>query len=195
MFLQTPPDSDAASRLYQKDIDSRGHVMNFNRAWAWRPDVAEAFLGLRTLLTANASLSSRELAILVCSAASSLGDSYCSLAWGKMLAAASDGPTAAAVLRAPDEAGLAPREKALADWARKVVQEPNGTAPKDVESLRAAGLSDKEIFEATVFVAFRLAFSTVNDALGVSPDWQVAQAAPPEVREAVTYGRPAAERT
>ena len=32
-------------------------------------------------------------------------------------------------------------------------------------------------------------FSTVNDALGVNPDWQVAQGAPPEVREAVTYGR------
>jgi len=192
MFLQTPPDDEAAARLYQKDIDSRGHVMNLNRAWAWRPDVTEAFLGLRTLLTANASLSPRELAVLVCSAASALGDSYCSLAWGKSLAAASDGPTAAAVLRAADDADLAPRERALAQWARKVVQDPNGTAARDVEALRAAGLSDKEIFEATAFVAFRLAFSTVNDALGVSPDWQVAQAAPPEVRQAVTFGRPAA---
>ncbi|HSV50668.1 MAG TPA: hypothetical protein VLJ57_01025, partial [Burkholderiaceae bacterium] len=58
-----------------------------------------------------------------------------------------------------------------------------------VDTLRAAGLSDQEIFEATVFVAFRMAFSTVNDALGVEPDAQVAEAAPPEVREAVTYGR------
>ena len=192
MFLQTPPDSEAASRLYQKDIDSRGHVMNLNRAWAWRPDVTEAFLGLRTLLTSSSTLSPRELAVLVCSAASTLGDSYCSLAWGKSLAAAADGPTAAAVLKGADEAGLPPRERALAQWARKVVQDPNGTAPEDVEILRAAGLSDKEIFEATVFVAFRLAFSTVNDALGLSPDWQVAHAAPPEVREAVTFGRPTA---
>jgi uncharacterized peroxidase-related enzyme len=195
MFLQTPPDSDGASRLYQQDIDSRGHVMNLSRAWAWRPDVADSFLALRTLLTSDSSLTARERAILVCSAASSLGDAYCSLAWGKMLAAASDGPTAAAVLRAPDEAGLAPREMALARWARQVVNDPNETAAKDVESLRAAGLSDKEIFEATVFVAFRLAFSTVNDALGVNPDWQVAQAAPTEVREAVTYGRAVAVQT
>lgn len=192
MFLQTPPDSDAASRLFQKDIDSRGHVMNFNRAWAWRPDVTEAFLGLRTMLTSSASLSPRELAVLVCSAASTLGDSYCSLAWGKSLAAASDGATAAAVLKGADEADLAPRERALAQWARKVVQDPNGTAKGDVDALRAAGLSDKEIFEATAFVAFRLAFSTVNDALGVNPDWQVAQAAPAEVRDAVSYGRAAA---
>jgi uncharacterized peroxidase-related enzyme len=189
MFLQTPPDSEGASRLFQQDIDSRGHVMNLSRAWAWRPDVADSFLALRTLLTSDSSLTARERAILVCSAASSLGDAYCSLAWGKMLAAASDGPTAAAVLRAQDEAGLAPRELALARWARQVVKDPNSTAAKDVESLRAAGLSDKEIFEATVFVAFRLAFATVNDALGVHPDWQIAQAAPAEVREAVTYGR------
>jgi uncharacterized peroxidase-related enzyme len=192
MFLHTPPDSEAASRLFQKDIESRGHVMNFNRAWTWRPDIAEAFLAVRTLLTSASSLSPRELAVLVCSTASSLGDSYCSLAWGKTLAAASDAPTAAAVLKNPDEADLAPREKALAQWARKVVDDPNGTAARDVDALRAAGLSDKEIFEATVFVSFRLAFSTVNDALGVSPDWQVAQAAPPEVREAVTFGRASA---
>ena len=192
MFLQNPPDSEAASRLFQKDIDNRGHVMNLNRAWAWRPDVAEAFLALRTQLTSNSSLSPRELAVLVCSMASRLGDSYCSLAWGKILAAASDGPTAAAVLRNTGEAELSPREKALAQWASQAVQDPNGTAAHDVDSLRAAGLSDKEIFEATVFVAFRLAFSTVNDALGVHPDWQVAQAAPPEVREAVTFGRASA---
>lgn len=195
MFLQTPPDSEGASRLYQKDIDSRGHVMNLNRAWAWRPDVTEAFLGLRTLLTSGSSLTQRELAVLVCSTASALGDSYCSLAWGKSLAAASDGPTAGAVLRDPDEADLAPRERALAHWARQVVSDPNGTRAQDVESLRAAGLSDKEIFEATVFVSFRLAFSSVNDALGVHPDWQVAQAAPQEVRDAVTYGRACAPPT
>jgi hypothetical protein len=54
-------------------------------------------------------------------------------------------------------------------------------------------LSEQEIFEATVFIAFRLAFSTVNDALGARPDWQLAAAASPEVRDAVTFGRPTTE--
>ena len=35
----------------------------------------------------------------------------------------------------------------------------------------------------TVFVAFRLAFSTVNDALGARPDWQIAAAAPATIRD------------
>lgn len=189
MFLQNAPDSEASARLYQGDVDKRGFVMNLSRAWAWRPDVAEAFLALRGLLTSTSSLSPREQAILTCAMASTLGDSYCSLAWGKMLAGASDPSTAAAVLSGSGGAALTPREEALAEWARKVVDNPNGTAAQDVDALRAVGCSEKDIFEATTFVAFRLAFSTVNDALGVSPDQQIAEAAPPEVRNAVTYGR------
>ena len=74
--------------------------------------------------------------------------------------------------------GLSARETALADWARQVVRDPNATTSDDVERLRDAGLSDREIFEATAFVTFRLALSTVNDALGAAPDKQLADAAP-----------------
>ena len=190
MFLQKAPDNDAAARLFQGDLDKRGFVMNFNRAWAWRPDVADAFLALRSLLTSTSSLSAREQAVLTCATASTLGDSYCSLAWGKMLAGAADPSTAAAVLSASPSAALTSREQALAAWGRKVVDDPNGTTAADIEALRRAGCSDKDIFEATAFVAFRLAFSTVNDALGVKPDRQIADGAPAEVRAAVAYGRP-----
>jgi len=190
MFLHNAPDSEAAARIYQGDLDKRGFVMNYNRAWAWRPDVADAFLALRSLVTSASSLSPREQAVLTCAMASTLGDSYCSLAWGKMLAGASDPSTAAAVLSASGSTALTPREEALAAWARKVVDNPNGTTAEDLDGLRAAYCSEKDIFEATIFVAFRLAFSTINDALGVEPDRQIAEAAPPEVRDAVDYGRP-----
>jgi len=192
MFLQSAPQTEAASRLFEKDIEGRGFVMNLSRAWAWRPDVCEAFLALRTQLTSGSALSQRELAVLVCATAANLGDSYCALAWGKTLAAAADAATASAVLRTSESAGLTLREQALAQWAHKVVTGPSDTQPQDVDALRTAGLSDKEVFEATVFISFRLAFSTVNGALGVAPDWQVAKAAPAEVRDAVTYGRASA---
>jgi hypothetical protein len=42
----------------------------------------------------------------------------------------------------------------------------------------------------TAFIDFRLAFSTINDALGAAPDLEVAAAAPEPVRAAVSYGRP-----
>jgi hypothetical protein len=38
-----------------------------------------------------------------------------------------------------------------------------------------------------------LAFSTVNDALGARPDWELAAAAPAAVRDAVGYGRTVSE--
>jgi hypothetical protein len=41
-----------------------------------------------------------------------------------------------------------------------------------------------------VFVALRLAFSTINDALGVLPDAALRTTAPEAVRDAVSYGRP-----
>ena len=79
----------------------------------------------------------------------------------------------------------------MAAWARKVATDPNATTPADIQALRDAGLDDGQIFAITAFVSLRLAFSTINDSLGAQPDAQLALSLPQEVREAVTYGRPA----
>jgi alkylhydroperoxidase family enzyme len=163
--------------------------MNLTKAWAWRPDVFEAFAALRSQLSTRSTLGKRDLAVLVCGTASELGDSYCSLAWGRTLAQEAGAASAAAVIGGRAGPGLSERDQALAAWARKVVADPNATTRADVDALRKAGLGDREIFEATVFIALRLAFSTVNDSLGVEPDRQVGESAPAEVRAAVTFGR------
>ena len=61
-----------------------------------------------------------------------------------------------------------------------------------METLRAAGFSDRDIAEVTMLIAFRIAFSTVNAALGAEPDHQLAEGVPGAVRKAVDYGRPVA---
>lgn len=104
-----------------------------------RPDVFDAFVGLRKLLTDQAALSLRERSVLVCATAANLGDSYCALAWGARLASTSDPMTAAAILQRKDAPELTAREKALAMWAAQVVREPNAIAVEDVDHLRAAG--------------------------------------------------------
>jgi uncharacterized protein YciW len=101
----------------------------------------------------------------------------------------SDDATAAQIIAGAPAPALSEREAALADWARQVVRDPNATTERNVARLRQVGLGDQEIFEATAFVAFRLAFSAINDALGAAPDKQLADAAPVEVRAAVDYGR------
>ena len=82
----------------------------------------------------------------------------------------------------------------MAAWARKIVKDPNATTPADVQALRDAELSGEQIFAITAFVALRLAFSTINDALGAQPDPQLVESLPKEVVDAVTYGRPASAK-
>ena len=189
MFLAVPESSDATERIYKSSADAQGFVMNLTKAWAWRPDVYEAFAALRAQLTSKSSLTKRDQAVIVCATAAQLGDSYCSLAWGKTLATEAGPASAAAVLAARETHVLTDRDRALATWARKVVADPNGTAESDIASLRAVGFGDREIFEITAFVAFRLAFSSINAALGASPDWELARTVPNEVSAVVTYGR------
>jgi uncharacterized peroxidase-related enzyme len=193
MFLSEPPVNEATSALYGRDLAEDGYVGNLTRLWAWRPDIFDAFFNLRTLLTENAVLSLRERALLVCATAASVGDSYCALAWGTTLAVQTDPTTAAAVLQGKKATALTAREEALVTWAGQVAREPNAIAVEDVNRLRGVGITDEEIFNATVFIAFRLAFSTVNDALGARPDQPLAAAAPALVREAVIYGRSVSE--
>ena len=189
MFLSQPSTPDAVAYLEQ-DKAAMGYVMNLERAWAWRPDIAQSFNALRKQLTDQSALTAREIALLVCSTARALGDSYCSLAWGAHLAKLATPELAAKILRNDDAIGLSQREQALHEWAQHVVRNPNGTTQQQIDGLRGVGFSDREIFEATTFIALRLAFSTINDALGAQPDRELADAAPAEVQAAVTYGRP-----
>jgi uncharacterized peroxidase-related enzyme len=192
-FLEEPQPSPQVQALYDEDLADGDYVWNVSRLWAHQPDTIRALFELMSAAFKPSGLSFRQRGILVTAAASTLGDAYCSLAWGGKLAGVSDADLAAGILNGSD-AGLTDQEKAMAAWARKVVRDPNATTPADVQELRDAGLDDEKIFAITAFVALRLAFSTINDALGAQPDAQLAESLPAEVRKAVTYGRPVAAR-
>jgi uncharacterized peroxidase-related enzyme len=189
-FLTAPAESAPVEEVFRANRETDGYVPNYVRVWCWRPEVLEAFAKLRADVLADSTLSEREVAVMVTATAATLGDSYCSLAWGEKLAEVSDGETAAGVIRRKD-AGLSSREAALAAWSRALVNDPNGTTPADVNRLREAGLGEREIFEATVWIGLRLGFSTINDALGTQPDSELIERVPAQVRDAVTFGRPA----
>jgi alkylhydroperoxidase family enzyme len=162
--------------------------MNVSRAWAWSPELLKQLFALMGNAIAMHDISARRRAVIVAAAASAYRDSYCSLAWGARLAAKAGPDVAAAVLTGSD-LGLTDDERALATWARKVARDPNATTATDVGKLRAAGFTDHQIFAITVFIGLRVAFSTVNDALGVRPDSQFRDEAPSQVRDAVNFGR------
>jgi uncharacterized peroxidase-related enzyme len=190
-FLAVPPTTDEVRRLYDEDVEDVGYVMNASRVWAHQPATQSGLFDLMGAAVAPLGLDTRGRGVLVAACASALGDSYCSLTWGRRLADAADADTAAAVLRGDDD-GLSAPERAMARWARAVTRDPNATTPDDVQALRDAGFSDPEVFAITAFVALRLAFATVNDALGARPDSELTERVPAAVRDAVDYGRPVA---
>ena len=181
--------TDDVRAIFEHAKKEDGYVSNHARLWAWRSDLDRSFTDLRVGFLGSTSLSDRERVIVVSAAVSAFGDSYCSLAWGSKLASLIGDEPAARVVRDRDPDVLTSRERALANWVRKVARDPNSTKQADIDELRAAGFGDREIFEATALAALRLAFSTVNDALGCPPDQEILDGAPADVRTAVSFGR------
>ena len=187
-FLPDPEPDPAVDEFYAEDLEELGYVMNGSRLWGRHPESWEALFKLVGIATELGELTFRQRGILVTATAATIRDSYCSMAWASKLATKTGPEIAAGILRG-DDSGLEPAERALAAWARKVASEPNATGQADIQSLRDAGFTDMQIFAITVYVAARLAFSTVNDALGSTPDAELAASLPQAVREATMFGR------
>jgi SAM-dependent methyltransferase/alkylhydroperoxidase family enzyme len=188
-FLTAPRHTPEAQRQFDNDLEGVGYVTNVSRLWAYMPTTLDGLSDLMSQAARAGSLTLEQRAVLVTAAASALGDSYCSLAWGKKLAAESGSDVAVAVIRGEDER-LDPVVRALAQWARAVATDPNGIDAADLQGLRDAGFDEEQIFAITTFVALRLAFSSVNDALGAEPDRQLGSSTPGPVVSAVSFGRP-----
>lgn len=73
------------SEAFHAEIHESGYVPNLLRLRAWRRDVQVAFEDLRKLVTSGSSLSPRDVAVVFRATASTLRDSYCSIAWGARL--------------------------------------------------------------------------------------------------------------
>jgi alkylhydroperoxidase family enzyme len=187
-FLNEPAPSEGQQKMYDADLDEDGFVWDSSKLWAHQPALDE---GLSTMIVAAAEaagLSRRDKAMLVIGQASTIGDSYCSYAWGRWLTEWEDADTALAALRR-DVTPFNERERALANWARTIADNPNRTASEDAQDLRDVGFDDPQILALTLYVALRMALSTTNDALGARPDIALADMLDPVVRAAITWGR------
>lgn len=86
-------------------------------------------------------------------------------------------------------AGLPAIEVAIIALTHKITQHAYKVTSRDIEELRSQGLSDDEILDITAAGAARNFFSRLLDAIGAEPD-QAYQEMDPEMREALTVGRP-----
>ncbi len=191
-FVKPAPDSPEASEFYEQDRAVDGYVNNSTSVLAWRPEVYRAWQTLGAAIRAGMDPRRYELATFA--AARRLRSSYCVLAHGKVLR---DQFLSAQQVRNVvvdhHNAGLEPLDVAVMDFADKVARGGADVTEADVTTLRDAGLSDDEIVDVVLTAAARCFFSTVLDALGVRPDSQFTTALEPDLREALTVGRPIAD--
>jgi SAM-dependent methyltransferase len=192
-FLREAPITSESDALYSEDVDDLGFVMNVTRLWSWQPTTVQEFFDLMGRAT-KGRLTFRERGLIVLATASSIDDSYCSTAWAHKLTPTVGADVAAAVLRGDDSA-LTPIEQAMTSWIRRVMRNATATTTNDIDDLRRAGIDDDKIFALTFYAAMRMAFSTLNNALGAHPDSQFRASVAPQVIAAIDYGRPMASQS
>jgi uncharacterized peroxidase-related enzyme len=136
-------------------------------------------------------MSVRRYELATLAAARALRSSYCMLSHGKLVARElMPSLQLLEVLRDHRAAGLDEAEAAIMDLAGKVAEDASSVEKADVERLRKLGLSDDEIFSVVAAAALRSFFTKTLDGLGVQPDAALGHLEPPELRDALTVGRP-----
>jgi uncharacterized peroxidase-related enzyme len=181
----------AVAAMYEADRQAFGHLPNFTEAFSLRPDVYAAWRQLNGAIKTNMDLRRYELATIA--AATRLRSSYCTLAHGSVLLdkflSADD---LHAVIGNRDDSELDAVDAAVIALADKVALDATSVTQSDIDPLRSLGLSDADILDVVLAAAARCFFAKVLDAIGIQADAKYAQL-DPELRDALTVGRPIAE--
>jgi uncharacterized peroxidase-related enzyme len=159
---------------------------NYEQAFATRPEVYAAWVGLNTAI--KSGMDRRRYELVSIAAARALTSSYCALAHAN--AALELGVASAEEVG--DPASLPPVEQAIVAFAEKVVRDATSVSQEDVDALRAHGLSDQDVFDVVAATTARCFFAKTLDAVGAQPDASLAELEPSALREQLTVGRPIA---
>jgi uncharacterized peroxidase-related enzyme len=189
-YISTRTDPDPGSKtfqMYERALAGYGYLPNMVKAFSHRPEVMEAWNGL--LASIKSGMDLRRYELVTMAAAKELHSSYCMLAHGSVLLhghyTASE---LQAVVEGADNSPLDEKDRAIMQFAAKVVRDATSVTPADVDALRGHGLSDGEIFDIVAAAAVRCFFSKTLDALGVLPD-STYHEIEPKLKRALVVGR------
>jgi uncharacterized peroxidase-related enzyme len=157
------------AEMYEDDRADQGYVANTTRAFSHRPQVLEAWAGLRAAVTG--AMDSRRYELATLAAARRLRSSYCMLGHGEVLATRFYNAEKLREIAADHRAaGLDEVDVAVMDLADKVAGDATSVTQGDIDRLRDLGLTDAEVFDVVATAAARAFFTKVVDALGFQPD-------------------------
>ncbi|MCV9960485.1 carboxymuconolactone decarboxylase family protein [Pararhizobium sp. BT-229] len=180
--------SEQTAAMYAQAEALYGYLPNMVKAFGHRPEVMERWSALLASIKSNMDLRRYELVTMA--AAKELKSSYCMLAHGSVLMR--DIFTADEMREVAEDTSEAPitdAERAIMQFAAKVVRDATSIEKLDVDILKKHGLSDAEIFDVVTAAAVRCFFSKTLDALGAQADSAYDTLAP-GLKAALVVGRP-----
>ena len=192
MFLQTIGEDEASGRvaaIYEAQRAQLGFVMAAARAFTARPDLLPAYTEFSDKIRSGFSLGLREWRLITLIAAKHTHSTYCSYVYSKQLI--DDLGSKEAVLAVQQDfrrAGLADRDVEMLAYAETIAKDASRVSPQDIERLRSAGFSDRQICDIALCAAFRCFVSRFFDAVGAGPE-DVYIDGDEEFRAAMTVGR------
>ncbi len=153
--------------LYAEILEKRGAVANVYTIHSLNPASLKNHLDLYlTLMFASSPLSRVERETLAVAVSSANECTYCITHHSEPLVRLTkDATLPAKVMEVPES--LSERERALIAFARKLTRRPGRMAEDDVEALREAGLSDREVLDAALITAYFNFVNRVVSGLGV----------------------------
>ena len=148
------PDDIAA--VYRANREKIGFVPNVFRAYARRPEHFRAFMSYHdVLMKAPSGLSRAEREAIVVAVSSENACQYCMTAHGAALRILGKDPILAEqIANNWQTAELTPRWRAMLEFASRVNEPGFAASDAEIDSLRAAGFSDDDVWDIAAIAAF-----------------------------------------
>ncbi|MFN4276652.1 MAG: hypothetical protein ACK4FJ_10165 [Ferrovibrio sp.] len=174
MYLQTVAEADATGALADiyKDQKARmGFVMATAFSMSPRPDLLPLYTDFMAKVRAGFSLGQREWRLITLVAAKQVPSTYCSYVYGQQLIADLGSKQAVIALQRDfRKAGLSEQDVAMLAYAEQIARDASKIGPADIEPLRRAGFSDRQICDIALRASLRCFISRFYDAVGAGPD-------------------------
>lgn len=192
MYLETIGDANATGRvaeIYAQQRERFGKVYSTARCMTTRPDLLPVYTDFIDTIRRGFSLSMREWKLITLIAARHVPSTYCSYVYAHQLV--DDLGSKEAVVAVQQDfrrAGLPTKDVEMLAYAEKIVKAPQSIERMDIERLRRAGFSDRQICDIALCASFRCFIGRFFDAVGAEPSPEFVDA-DPAFREPLTVGK------
>ena len=145
---------DVRERI-EEEAERAGFTPNVFLAYAYLPSHFRAFFGYYDAITQDSELTKAEIEMIIVATSSANDCYYCNVAHGALLRIYSEDPLLADQIVANHRAAdVSDRHRVMLDFAVKLTESPGRVDETDMQVMREAGFSDRQIWDVASVCAF-----------------------------------------